>query len=509
MQVALERRPGSIAALTVTIEPVEIAARVEQLFQKYARRVNIPGFRPGKAPRRLLEERISPDSLRMEAVESLIDVHYKAALAQLELEPLERGEIEDLNMNDDGSVTFVAIVTIRPQVTLPDYSAITITHEATTVSDEQVAAQIEQYREHTAEYADVEDGIQTGDYVTVDYTMTVDGQPYPEGDASGYPLEVGTDTFFPQLNDGLIGVKAGETATLAVDYPTDYSNADLAGKHADFTVTVLQVRRRTVPEATDAWAQMVTGGQAQNMDELREIVSQNMTRSADESDREAVRADLIRQLVEGSELELPEFMVDEEYEHLMEQLRHQLSHDHMSMEDYANMMGATVASIEQERRVLARDYVRRSLVLQEVARREDISIADEELDMLVRMVAMSSGQAPNEMSRSALRRMRKELEESGHLNHLASRLFHEKVLSLLESKATITVAGQEAPPTDADAAAPAEEAPAEAKPKRKKKAADAAPAEDTAEPEAKPKKKRAAKKAAEEAPASPDAESAG
>ncbi|HOF87076.1 MAG TPA: hypothetical protein PLZ36_03085, partial [Armatimonadota bacterium] len=259
-----------------------------------------------------------------------------------------------------------------------------------------------------------------------------------------------------------------------------------------------------IPDATDAWAQMVTGGQAQNMDELREIVSQNMTRSADESDREAIRAELIRQLEEGAELELPEFMVDEEYEHLMEQLRHQLSRDHMSLEDYANMMGATVASIEQERRVLARDYVRRSLVLQEVARREDISIADEELDMLVRMVAMSSGQTPNEMSRSALKRMRKELEESGQLNHLASRLFHEKVLSLLEGKATITVAGQDAP-------APAEEAPADETPKRKKKATKAAPADDAAAPETtpKPKKKRAGKTAAGEAPASPDAASEG
>lgn len=485
MQASVEYRPGSVAALTITLEPADIAARIERLFQQHAQRVRIPGFRPGKAPRRLLEERINPESLRMEAIEELIDINYKASLIEQELSPLERGEIEDLTPNDDGSVKFVVVVTVRPKVTLPDYEILAVSHDVTHVTDEQVEAQIADFREHSADYQDVTDeGIQTGDYVTIDYTMTVNGQSYPEGDATGYPLEVGTDTFFPELNEGLLGKIAGETAPLAVTYAKDYSNPDLAGKTAEFAITVQQVRRRVIPEADDAWAQFVTGGQAQTLSDLRDIVRENLRRSAAESDKETVRAALASQLVEGSTLDLPEVMVEEEYEHLMQRLQHELSHQHrLTLEDYANMTDTSVETLQNERRILARDFVRRSLVLQEVARRENLTVNDDELDMLVRMVAMSSGESKGELSKKELARQRKELEKSGQMDHLASRLLQEKIYGFLESKARITLNELSEIPASAETTAQA--------PARKKKTAAGA-----ALPEEKPKAKRTPKKKA-------------
>ncbi len=484
MQVAVERRPGSVAALTITVSPEQITERVEALFQKHARRINIPGFRPGKAPRHMLEQRLNPESLRMEAVEELIDITYKHVLIEQDFSPLERGEIEDLKMNDDGSVTFVVVVAVRPQVTLPEYGTLSVTHQTTEVTDEQVEGQIATFREHTAEYSEIEDdGVQTGDYVTVDYTMTVDGQPYPEGGATGYPLEVGSDTFFPQLNDALIDVKAFETATLAVDYADDYSNPDLAGKHAEFTISVQQVRRKVVPEASDAWAQVVTGGQAETLDDLRGLVRQNLERTAADSDKEAVRNELIRQLVDGAELELPEIMVEEEYEHLMHRLEHQLSDQYrMSLEDYATTTGNSVDEVQAQQRLMARDMVRRSLVLQEVARRENIAVTDDELNMLTRLAAMSSGQEQGELSKNALGRLRKELEKSGQLDHLASRLFQEKILSFLEGQAQITLT--DTAPTEEPEAKPAKAA-------KKTKAAEPTADEDAAPAEPKPKAKKA------------------
>jgi trigger factor len=463
MQVAIERRPGSYVALTVTVEPSTVEARLEQLFQKHAKRVTVPGFRPGKAPRRMLEERINRGALLQDAVESVIDTTYKTALLEQQIEPLERGEIEDLQTSDDLSVTYTVVVAVRPEITLPEYKGLVVTQPVTKVTDEQIEAEMQRLRERSADFAEIADeGIQAGDYVTIDYTMTLDGEAYPEGETTGYPLEVGTDTFFPELNEGLLGVKQGETTTLTTTYPDDYSDSKLAGKTATFEITVQQVRRVKMPEANDDWAKMISGGALESLDALRERLVQNLQAVAAQADRDHVRNELVRLVVEGATLELPDTLVDEEYEHLMHTLEHRLSHERMTLEEYAEAIDSTQEKIQNDRRLLAREMVRRSLVLQEIARRELLSVTDEDIDLVI---------AATNRDGRAVADVRKELAASGELNHLASRLFHEKVLGFLAEHAQITIEGAEAPAAEA----PAEEAP---KPKRRsKKATDEPKAE--------------------------------
>ncbi len=459
MQIAIERRPGSYVALTVTVEPSIVQARLEQLFQKHARRVTVPGFRPGKAPRRMLEERINQGALLQDAVESVIDITYKDALREQQIEPLERGEIEDLQTADDMTVTYTVVVAVRPEITLPEYKGLAVTQPVTKVTDEQVDAEQQRLRERSSDFAEIADeGIVASDYVTIDYAMSVDGAPYPEGDTTGYPLEVGTDTFFPELNEGLLGVKQGETTTISTSYPADYSDKNLAGKTASFEITVQQVRRVKMPEANDAWAQLISGGALPTLAELRERLQENLQAVATQADRDHVRNDLVHIVVDGATLELPDTLVDEEYEHLMHTLEHRLSDERMTLAEYAEAIDSTVEKVQNDRRLLAREMVRRSLVLQEIARHELISVTDEDLDMLI---------AATNRDGRAVSEVRKELAASGELNHLASRFFHEKVLAFLVEHAQITVEGAEAAPTDEAPAAPEADA--------------AAPESDTAE----------------------------
>lgn len=464
MQVAVERRPGSQVALTITVEPAVLEQRMEELFQRHARRVTIPGFRPGKAPRKMLEERIPRSALLQDAIEDVIDATYKQALTEQELQPLERGEIEDVKTAEDLTLTYVVRVSVRPEVTLADYSKLVVKHTPTQVADDQVEAEIERLRERTSDFSEVTDeGIETGDYVTIDYTMTVDGEAYPEGDTTGYPLEVGSDTFFPELNEGLLELKQGETKTISHSYPEDYTNADLAGKTAEFAVTVQQVRRMRKPEATDAWAQMISQGSIENVEQLRERLQHNLQVMAQQADQDAIRGQLVSQVVEQSQLEIPDTLVEEEYEHLMHDLEHRLSQERMGLEEYAEMINRSVEDIKNEQMLLARDLVRRSLVLQEIARRERIVVSDEDINALL------AGAAPGE---SDVRKVRKELEKSGRLDQLMSRIFHEKVLSFLQSHADVQEGDAAAPATEA---ASAEEAPAkEKKPRRTKKSKEAA-----------------------------------
>ena len=241
MQVEVERRPGSQVALTITVEPEQVTEQVEQLMRQYARKVTVPGFRPGKAPRALVESRIDRNAVVQDAIEQVIDTTYREALKQENLEPIERGDVKDLQTAPDMTVTYQVIVSVRPEVKLPEYKEIVVRHTATKVTDEQVDAEIDHLREQGTDFSEMPDApIEKGDFVTIDYTMQIDGQPYPEGDTTGYPLEVGNDTFFPELNEALIGNKVGERATVTTSYPDDYSNKDLAGKTATYTVVVQQ-----------------------------------------------------------------------------------------------------------------------------------------------------------------------------------------------------------------------------------------------------------------------------
>lgn len=447
MQVAVERRPGSRVALTITVEPSVLQQRIEQLFQKHARRVTVPGFRPGKAPRKMLEERVNFHLLQQEAVESVIDITYKEALTEHNLEPLERGEVENLDTAEDLTLTYTVLVSVRPEVTLSSYTGLEVKRDATVITDEQVNAEIERLRERTADFAEVADeGIETKDYVTIDYTMAIDGEPYPDGDTTGYPLEVGTDTFFPELNEGLLGVKQGDTTTITHSYPEDYSSKDLAGKTATFEITVQQVRRVMKPDANDEWAQLLSQGTLTTLEELRARVKENLQAMASQSDREQVRNELVRRVVEGAELDIPDTLVEEELEHLMEDLEHRLGHEHMTMEEYAETTNKSVDDIRNDQQLMARDMVRRSLVLQEIARREKIFVTDEDINAALQAFAQNGAKVQD---------VRKELEASGRLDSLVSRIFHEKILSFLESHAQIEMEGQEV-------SAPAEEATAQA-----------------------------------------------
>ncbi len=443
MQVDVERRPGGQIALTVTVEPAIVEQRVEQLFQKYARRVNVPGFRPGKAPRQLVEARIERGALVRDAMEDVIESTYKDALREQQIEPLERGEIEDVKTGDDLTLTYRVLVPVRPQVELPDITSLSVEYTATRVTEEQVNAEIERLSERTAEMTEVSElGIQEGDLVTVDYTVKIGGADYPEGATSGYPLEVGSDTFFPELNEGLLGAKQGEQRVISKEYPPEYSNPELAGKTADYEITVQRVQRKMKPEATDAWAMTITGGAVNTLEELRERIEQNLHELAQRMDHDQIREELMRQVVRQATLDIPDAMVKEEHEHLMHALEERLARDYMDLEDYAETVDRTVAEITSEQLVMARDFVRRSLVMQEIARRNQIFVTEEDIEALLILEGYQHGERDIQVIRKQLKTLRKEMEKSGRLDHMVSRLFQEKILSFLEEHAQVTVDGQ-------------------------------------------------------------------
>ena len=438
MQVDIERRKGSKVALTITVEPELMKTRMEQLFHKQAQRVTVPGFRPGKAPRKMIEERIDHERLFNLALDAVIDATYRDALLTHNLSPLEQGSIEEIKPAPDLSLTYRILVTVRPEVTLPDYKGLQVHRHTTTVSDEMVDNEIMRLRQEHPEYRDItDDGIQTGDYVTVDYTMTLNGEPYPEGDLSGYPLIVGSDTIFPVLNEGLLGVKFSKTKILSIDYPEDYSDKNLAGKTAEIAVTVQQIRRRIL-DVNDEWVNAVTNGSIETLEALRERIRQNLEAMAERSDHDQMRNELVRKVMTGAEVDLPEVEVEEEFKHLMEEFENRMTREGTTLAAYARSQERTVEDIEADYRLTARDMVRHSRVLGEVARRENITVTDDDLDATLAMDLFSRnpGLSQQDLARE-LKILRKEYEKSGFLSNIEGRIFYEKVVSFLEDQAEI------------------------------------------------------------------------
>jgi len=481
MNINVERKANSKAVITITILSDDMAKHLEVAFEKQASRIAIPGFRPGKAPKNMVEARINPQLLQQDAVDLAIDKSYRQALNDESLEPLEQGSIEDYKFNDDGSFTYTVNVTLRPEVFLKDYKGITVNVNKTEVKDEQVEGEIERIVAGSTSFGEVKDsGIIIGDYVTIDYNAKVDGEIDEELSTTGYPLEVGNDTFFPELNEGLLGLKADEEKVIDVKYKKTNANEKLAGKSVSYEIKVAQVRRMIRPEVTDEWVTEMSGGEITTVDDLKERIKQNLVGMAAQSDREHARNEILRMVVEGAELDIPDVLADEELAHLIDDFDSRLMRSHMTIEEYAEQAKKSVDDIRTEQQIMARDMVRRSLVMQEVARRENLLVTKEDLDSMIQILAASNNMKSY--------KMKKELEKNGQINNLANRLFQEKIFAFLEENANI-VGGDEQ-------STPSEDAPKPKKPRAKKTDAEGEVKEPATEEKAEKKpRKSTAKKA--------------
>ncbi len=280
VEVEVQELEGGQVALLVRVPPEPVQAVREQVIAAASKRVNIPGFRKGKAPRHLLERFLDQEYVRQQLIEHLLPEAYDAALKQAEIRPLTDPELDDVELGEDHALTFKATITRRPEVTLGELTGLRATKHVTPVTDEQVEAELEKVRAARAKFAALpeEAVLEKGDLAIVDYEMFVEGEKREQGSATGYPLEVGNDELFPQLNDALPGAKVGESREFEVNYPESHADPDLAGKTASFNVTVQQARRRQLPELDEEFVKQVSD--LTTVEELRARVQRTWWPSA-------------------------------------------------------------------------------------------------------------------------------------------------------------------------------------------------------------------------------------
>jgi len=374
--------------LAIEVPFAELEPNLRKAYREIAAQVNIPGFRRGKVPTLVIDQRIGRGTVLNEAVQEAIPGTIVAAVREHEVRSLGRPSVEITQLADGEPLLFTAELDVRPELTLPDLSTIEVTVEPIEVSETEIDEQLSSLQERFATLKTVERAAQIGDFVQIDLAATVDGQEVPGGSATNISHEVGSKQLLPGLDDALLGLGAGEAAS----FTTELAGGEFAGRQADVSVTVRGVKDKQLPPLDDDFAQLAS--EFDTLAELRDDLRARLTRVKRLEQLYSARDKALAALVEAAGVPAPEGVVSDEVEERKRALLDELERVGASLEEYLAAEGKTEAEIDSELTEAATEGVKIQLVLDTIADREQIQLSDEEFGHEVVHRAQRAGMSP-------------------------------------------------------------------------------------------------------------------
>jgi trigger factor len=386
--------------LDVEVPPEAVRAGVEAKVRELGKQVRVPGFRPGKAPRRVIENHLGRDYIYYEALQERLPTWYSEAVVETDLRPIDRPEIHfDETLDEDEGFKFSATVEVRPEATLGGYKGVEVPREEVEVPDEQVDEQLEQMRGQFATLAAVEDRpVEDGDFVIIDFRgerMTT-GEPIEGGEAEDYMLEVGKGELLPDFEQNLIGMKPGERKQFGVTFPMDYAEESLRGQAVLFHVHVKEIKTRDLPPLDDEFAKEAS--EFETLDELRGAVREQLEQSAERRVDGEFRTRVLDAVAERTEVEIPNAMVDEKIDEMLGNFERSLQAQGVQMDQYYMLAGTSEEEIRDRVRPDAEDTVRKELALDAVVAAEGIEADEHEVMHQIEHLAEDSERDPEEIA---------------------------------------------------------------------------------------------------------------
>lgn len=382
---SIERKPGSIVTMAVEVDADRLERASERAFQRHVQQAKIPGFRPGKAPRALYERTYGAQHIWDDAAADVVDETFKE-IADLErIDWLDRPEVEVSQLEPGKSLKYMATVPVRPEVALGDHAAAGVKVEPTPITDEQVEQTIAGMREHHAELKAVDRAAQKNDLITIDLDVALDGKQMPPMGRNAH-LELGKDYAIPGLADALVGAKAGEERTFELAFPDDYPDEDLRGKTGAFSARVSQVAEKILPPFDDDFAKTV--GVA-TLADLDKAVRGELAHAAFHEARDAAAEKLLAHLLDTSTVEVPEVLVADELDHLIADLKARVKDQGLSWEQFLLQARKTEDEIRADRRDTAERRARSLLILDALAKKENVTISSTELAQEVALTPLA------------------------------------------------------------------------------------------------------------------------
>ena len=424
MKSTVETLSPTRVRLSVEVPFSDLEQHVNQAYRAIGEQVRVPGFRPGKVPRQLIDQRIGRPAVLEEAAREAIPEHYLAAVREHEVKVLGPPSVEITKLDDKDDFAFTAEVDIRPEITLPDLSGLAATVDELSVTDEEIDEQVNSLRDRFATLKGVERAAQNGDFVQIDLAATVDGEEVPGGSATGISHEVGSQKLLDGLDEALVGMSADESTT----FVTKLVGGDYAGQDADVAVTVKTVRERELPELDDDFAQMAS--EFDTLDELRDDVRERVTEMKRTQQAYQARDKVLEALREAVEIPVPEGVVTEEADYRRQAMADQLERIGSNLDDYLTEMGKSEEEFATELKDAASEDVRTQILLDAIADAEEVGVNDTELTQEVVSRAQQSGMAPQEYA--------EQLQRSGQLRAIVADVRRGKALAIVVERATVT-----------------------------------------------------------------------
>lgn len=336
MSAKWEKQEGNQGVLTVEVEVAEFDKALDKAFTKVVKQVNVPGFRKGKMPRPLFEKRFGVESLYQDALDILLPEAYSNAIVEAGIEPVDRPEIDVETIEKGQPLVFTAKVTVKPEVKLGEYKNLEVEKVDTTVTDEDVEAELKTLQERHAELVVKEEGtVAEGDTAVIDFEGFVDGEAFEGGKGENYSLEIGSNTFIPGFEEQLVGLEVGAEKEVEVTFPEEYHAEELAGKAAKFKVKLHEIKSKELPALDDEFAKDVDE-EVETLEALKAKTKEKLQSDKENQAESALRDTLVEKAAENAEVEIPEAMFNTEMDRMMQEFEQRLQMQGLNLELYFN-----------------------------------------------------------------------------------------------------------------------------------------------------------------------------
>ena len=390
MSVQVENLEKNMVKLTIEVAEDKVAEALKAAYNKQKNKISIPGFRKGKVPMAMVEKMYGPEIFYEDAANIMMQEAYPAAIDESGVDIVSQPTVDVVQLEKGKPFIFTAEVAKRPEVKLGKYNGVTVTKIDTSVSDEEVAEALERERNNNARTVTVTDRpVAEGDTAVIDYEGFVDGVAFEGGKGENHPLEIGSHSFIDTFEDQLVGKNAGDEVDVNVTFPEKYQAADLAGKPALFKVKIHEVKAKELPELNDEFAQDVS--EFNTLEEYKEDLKKHLEVQKEDEAKRTKEDEAIQKIIDKSTMEIPEAMIKTQCENMVNEFAQRLAQSGLSMEQYMQFSGLTLDKLEEQVRPEAETRIKSSLVLEQIAKDENIEVSEEEIDAEIEKMAKAYG----------------------------------------------------------------------------------------------------------------------
>lgn len=380
MTATWEKKEGNEGLLTVTVPAEKVNKALDQAFKKVVKQINVPGFRKGKVPRPIFEQRFGVEALYQDAIDILLPDAYGEAIDETDIKPVAQPEVSVTQIEKGKDFIFEATVTVEPEVKLGDYKGLEIEKQETELSDDELQEAIDHSLGHLAEMVVKEDGVvENGDTVNIDFSGSVDGEEFEGGQAEGYDLEIGSGSFIPGFEEQLEGMKVDEEKDVVVTFPEEYHAEELAGKEATFKTKVNEIKFKEVPELTDEIANELDA-EANTVDEYKENLRKRLAEQKATDAENVEKEEAITKATDNTTIDIPEAMVNTELDRMVSEFAQRIQQQGLDLKTYFQISGQDETQLREQMKDDAEQRVKTNLTLTAIAEAEKIEATDEDID---------------------------------------------------------------------------------------------------------------------------------